>query len=488
MAPPVGKRKHGPEDSTVPERHAVSLCMIVKNEQANLGACLGSVHGLVSDIVVVDTGSVDGTQEIARRCGARVFDFPWRDDFAAARNESVAHASGSWILWLDADDRLEVGSRDKLASLLSALPSTPDGYLMRCISTGATGLAAQEVAHARLFRNDPRIRFRYRVHEQVAPSIRLAGGELRETNIAIRHEGYSDPALCRTKQLRNLRLIELECGDRPLDPFFLYYRGVTLLDLDRAAEAVVSLQLCASLIPRGTMLARMLPVHLAEAYGREGLARDARDALDVAHLDYPADPAIAFALASSAYRAGDLGVAEGALTAYFVASRTEPPSATLGDPTISRFRARQLLAIVRYVQGRYVEAEGDVREVVDTCPEVGDGWLLLGDSLFAQGKLGELAALTANLEAKPGTYIARVLLGASQRAGAGDLAGGLELLDVALGAHGSHPYLLRARDRLNQRATEREVWRHASYFLSARDLPGPPVDGVGGTSGLSLSL
>lgn len=81
--------------------------MIVRNEEQTLGPCLASVRDLADEIVIVDTGSTDRTRELARAAGARVFDFPWVDDFAAARNESLRHATGSWILWLDADDRLD---------------------------------------------------------------------------------------------------------------------------------------------------------------------------------------------------------------------------------------------------------------------------------------------------------------------------------------------------------------------------------------------
>jgi glycosyltransferase involved in cell wall biosynthesis len=68
------------------------LTIIVKNEAGNLEACLSSVAGLFDEIVVVDTGSVDGTEEIAREFGARVFDFVWVDDFATARNAALVLA------------------------------------------------------------------------------------------------------------------------------------------------------------------------------------------------------------------------------------------------------------------------------------------------------------------------------------------------------------------------------------------------------------
>src|SRR5579862_9633682 len=84
----------------------ISACIIAKNEEKNLGRCLTSLHASVDEIIVVDTGSTDRTVEIARAHGARVFNFPWCDHFSAARNESLSHAGGRWIIWIDADDEL----------------------------------------------------------------------------------------------------------------------------------------------------------------------------------------------------------------------------------------------------------------------------------------------------------------------------------------------------------------------------------------------
>src|SRR5207247_1202851 len=78
------------------------LCMIVRNEEKNLPDCLESVQGLFAQTVVADTGSADGTREVARRFGAEVVEFPWCDDFAAARNASLRHARRQWVMWLDA--------------------------------------------------------------------------------------------------------------------------------------------------------------------------------------------------------------------------------------------------------------------------------------------------------------------------------------------------------------------------------------------------
>ena len=84
----------------------ISLCMIVKNEEEMLPECLESIDGLVDEIILVDTGSTDKTIEIAQEYGAKIHHFPWINDFAAARNESVRLASGEYLLILDADERL----------------------------------------------------------------------------------------------------------------------------------------------------------------------------------------------------------------------------------------------------------------------------------------------------------------------------------------------------------------------------------------------
>lgn len=84
----------------------LSVCLIVKNEEQFLEAGLASVESLADEIIVVDTGSTDKTKEIARKFTEKVFDYPWNNDFAAARNESLRHATGDWIFILDADEVL----------------------------------------------------------------------------------------------------------------------------------------------------------------------------------------------------------------------------------------------------------------------------------------------------------------------------------------------------------------------------------------------
>ena len=103
----------------------VTLTVIARDEEKNLPKCLESVRGLFDEIVVIDTGSHHRTAEIARSFGAKVFDFPWIDDFAAARNAALERATGDYAFWLDADDVVDPPQREKLRALLDGLGRLP---------------------------------------------------------------------------------------------------------------------------------------------------------------------------------------------------------------------------------------------------------------------------------------------------------------------------------------------------------------------------
>jgi len=220
-------------------RPRVSLTMIVRDEEANLGACLDSVAGLFDEVVVVDTGSADGTREIARARGAKVFEFAWIDDFAAARNAALAHASGDYAFWLDADDVVEPPGRAELESLLASLRGAdPAAYVVRCAcDPDERGGGRTVVDHVRLFPLRDDVRWAYRVHEQILPALRRAGVPVRWTDVEVRHTGYADSATRARKLERDVRILREELAARPDDPFVLFNLGSVAVERGEWAEA-----------------------------------------------------------------------------------------------------------------------------------------------------------------------------------------------------------------------------------------------------------
>jgi tetratricopeptide (TPR) repeat protein len=240
----------------------------------------------------------------------------------------------------------------------------------------------------------------------------------------------------------------------------LYYHGSTLLDLARPAEAIVSLNLAAGLVPGETAVGRLLPSALARAYADDGMVGEARTTLERAFFQYPDDPATVFAFTSFLYEAGDLERAERELSA-FLDSGAPAPDIGVGDAALSDFRMRHLRASVRYLLGRYGDSERDARRVVETCESFGDGYLVLGDALLAQGRYEQLAALRRELAGGDGGSILISLLDASARALQGDLVGAGAILDREIASSGPHVFLERALGRLESGSTSVPLAAHA---------------------------
>ncbi|HEY2154351.1 MAG TPA: glycosyltransferase, partial [Isosphaeraceae bacterium] len=224
--PPIAVRTR-PRDPELSRRPRVSLTMIVRDETDNLPDCLMSAEGLCDEVIIVDTGSTDGTPEIARSLGATVVPFAWVEDFAAARNAALDHATGRYAFWLDADDRIDAADGDRLRDLFARLDdSEPCAYVMKQLSAGRDGPATGSVAdHVRLFPVRDDVRWTYRVHEQILPAITAAGIPIRWTEIEIGHLGYADAGLCARKIERNLRILRTELREKPGNALVLFNIG-----------------------------------------------------------------------------------------------------------------------------------------------------------------------------------------------------------------------------------------------------------------------
>ena len=212
--------------------------MIVKDEVATLERCLRSVEGLTAEQVVVDTGSTDGTRDLARSLGARVVELPWEGGFAAMRNQSLLPATQPWILVLDADEYLEAEAAKAIQKLLEQ--PAADGYTLiaRNLCGPEEAVAWHDAPVLRLFRNRPDYQFEGRLHEQVSPSIQRSGGRIAATAIPFVHTGYQRrDAQGGDRVQRNLRLIEEMIAEDPSDPYVWYQLGTTLRAAGRSAEA-----------------------------------------------------------------------------------------------------------------------------------------------------------------------------------------------------------------------------------------------------------
>lgn len=226
----------------------LSLCMIVKNEEHTLRDCLASVRDVADEIVIVDTGSTDGTVAIAKEFGATVGYFEWIGDFAAARNEALKLCTGEWILYLDADERLDPASAPLVRHMLSRLPDVVGAAICTIVSPHRQVDDSTEThrgGYPRIFRNYgyPRVEFRGRVHEQITPAILECGGEVVSTDVIIRHIGYDiDREQMESKVKRNYELLIRHVQEEPLNAYAWFQLGQTLGRMNLAEQAEQTLK------------------------------------------------------------------------------------------------------------------------------------------------------------------------------------------------------------------------------------------------------
>ncbi|WP_339220141.1 glycosyltransferase [Paenibacillus sp. FSL H8-0332] len=248
--------------TTKPHQPRISLCMIVKNEADNLARCLRSVRGAVDEIIIVDTGSTDATCSIARSFGARIIDYPWNGDFAAARNAGLALAQGTWILVLDADEELEPGSRDEL--LVCAKHTEYEAFFVRIHNHQGTERASQTLTVnpiLRMFKNRPNYRFSGIIHEQIAAVIVQETPEaaMHMGTVIVHHYGYADGVVERKDKIsRNLGLLKQQLEQSPGDAFQHFNLAVEYMRLNDYGQALEHIGTSLKLAEPGTSYVHLL--------------------------------------------------------------------------------------------------------------------------------------------------------------------------------------------------------------------------------------
>jgi glycosyltransferase involved in cell wall biosynthesis len=208
----------------------LSIALIVKNEARCLARCLRSVQAIADEILVVDTGSTDGTPSVARQFNAKVSDFPWVNDFSAARNFALDLTTGDWILVLDAD---EYASESLAAEIVEFARVGQAIGRLRVVSDFRRDnqtLRSQSFV-SRLFPRGPR--FEGRIHEQlVSPLPRL------NLQAELFHDGYLEAG----KSDRNITLLLRELEKTPTNSYLLFQLALEYTSLEKTGEACACLE------------------------------------------------------------------------------------------------------------------------------------------------------------------------------------------------------------------------------------------------------
>jgi GT2 family glycosyltransferase/tetratricopeptide (TPR) repeat protein len=434
-------------------RVRLSLCMIVRDSARTLRPCLESIKPWVDEIVVVDTGSTDETPRIVEELGGRLFHFPWCDDFSAARNESLRHARGEWIFWMDSDDTIPTACGRGLRDLVGReVEPGLLGYIMQVHCPGGDeegdgGSNVTVVDHVKLFRNRLDLRFDGRIHEQILPAIRSAGGQVAWTDLYVVHSG-SDPSpeAQERKRRRDLHILHLELRERPAHPFTLFNLGMTYSDGGNfdEAEEFLKRSLRAS-APEDSHVRKVyaLLVHAQMHLGRreEALAtcRRGREL-------YQADAELRFREGALLH---DLGRWDEAVRAYLdVLANHEERHFSSIDRGLTGFKARQNLAVVYTDLGDLERAEEQWRQVTREAPRYRTGWRGLGDMLLRRGRLEEAEALAKQCQTDPALRVEGRLLESRLALARGNVVAAQEAIEQAVAASPLDHLVLEAQCRL----------------------------------------
>jgi tetratricopeptide (TPR) repeat protein len=423
--------------------------MIVRDSSRTLAACLKSIQPWVYEIVLVDTGSIDHTREIATRYGARLFEFPWCDSFSAARNESLRHAMGDWLFWMDSDDTISAENGGKLRGLAERpIESAPTAYVVQVHCPGPTGSTdCTIVDHVKMFRNDPRLRFEGRIHEQILPAIRQIGGSVEWTDIYVTHSGSEHSLEARRrKQQRDLRLLELELAERPEHPFVLFNLGMTYADMEQPEKASEYLKKCLTVSGPDESHVRKAYALLVGCLTLLERDEEARRVLGRALELFPKDVELMFRLGILEQRANN---PLAALEAYRGA--LESPQEryfSSRDSGIMGHKARHNMAGIYRELGKLDHAELQWRLALNEQPAYRDGWRGLVESLLDQQRL---VTLEVEIEAAHEHGIneaERSWAAARLAAKRGDIDGAVACLDEAISRNGDETALLKEKCQL----------------------------------------
>jgi glycosyltransferase involved in cell wall biosynthesis len=385
--------------------------MIVRNEEPQLAECLAPLAKLFDEIVIVDTGSRDETKRIAAQYTPNVFDFPWCDDFSAARNESLRRAHGDWIFWLDADDRIAPINIDRLQLLLNGLGHERRAFMMETACTSQYACeGVNHISHPRLFRRHPDLRWNGRVHEQLRPVLPSLGYELIWSDVQIDHLGYRDPAIQRRKLNRDVRLLRMDFAIEPDDTSTLLHLGMAYLNLGNWHQARQCLM-------RVLALPAAQGDHLRQVYGalatiaiREGSFPEALESLEAALRLFPSDDYLRYLRADCLYELDRYDESRGVLQQIISNPGHRQYRGGVPGDIHEKLAPRKLADVLR-LQHDFAAAETLLLRIVSQFPCDTLSWHTLGRTYLDSRQRVKMQSVVERLRACPqGDVFGRLLL------------------------------------------------------------------------------
>jgi glycosyltransferase involved in cell wall biosynthesis len=393
----------------------LSACLIVRNEERFLDRCLSSLAGFADQICVLDTGSSDGTMDIARRHGAVLGRIEWDDDFSAARNACLDLAHGDWILQIDADEELRPVDPARRSRILS---SRAPCQLVELELRGDGG-RSERTWQPRLFRRDLGLRYRRALHETILDDLaERALPPPQPCELLLVHHGYvGEVVSARDKIERNRRILR-KVRDKGLADAYDLFKLASALDVGQdpslLGERSATWRSCLasgwsaprsirSEWPWWPRAARAAAWHL---WFHEGRLGESLEALEALHADDPSDRETLRALAAMEVRAGTPGRAHARLDP----SRQDEFRLHVLGMEASGDRSGALRTIVgdtpgaKALKARLLVAQGRIREgvaLLESCfPDLLTDAVAGLDAATALDAIGE-SALARNLLSRP---------------------------------------------------------------------------------------
>jgi len=424
--------------------------MIVRDSARTLPPALESIRPWVDEMVIVDTGAVDGTPRIVEAYGGRLFHFPWCDDFSAARNESLRHARGEWLVWMDSDDTIPWECGRGLRQLIDRdVPANVLAFVVQvhCPGGGEDGDPAFDVTavdHVKLFRNRPDLRFDGRIHEQLLPAIRRAGGEVAWSDVYVVHSGSDQsPQAQRKKFERDLRILELELAERPEHPFTLFNLGMTHVHAGRYGEGSGYLRRSIAQSNPDESHLRKVYALLVYAEMRLGCRAEALETCRRGLRLFPHDVELRFREGVLLHELGRLQEATQAYSA--VLTNGEERHFSSVDRALTGFKVHHNLAVVATDMGDLVAAEHEWREVVRAAPRYRQGWRGLGETLIRAGRFLDAETIAEELAGDEAIRTEGLLLKSRVAVAKGQFADARTALDSAVTENPDDLEVLRNR-------------------------------------------